>query len=169
MKRKNLGDSWSNEVLKIAADAFREGDIAKGEKILGQIPLDERLVARCVLRTPIEHNGPRGYKYRSQDTYYRAYDLIQKSVDGYVGINASEHSHPPSTIPWLANCAEVDESLGGPACSVSSRYVSDRPSSLREIQNNVDPELQMKRLQYQEIVPCLGKQPKKMQLKRKRK
>lgn len=40
-------DDHQQHVLEVAADAFRLGDVKRGEKILEELPLEQRTLARC--------------------------------------------------------------------------------------------------------------------------
>lgn len=94
--RRAIGDAASRGVLDVAADAFMEGDIARGEEVLKQLPEKQRTLARCIRARKKRYEKGDYWKGWKQISQYRLYRPLV--MDPLHGSTPKQHAYTEVTV-----------------------------------------------------------------------
>jgi len=94
--RRTIGDAESHDVLAVAADAFMEGDVSRGEAILTELPEERRTIARCLVARKKRYEKGNNWKGWKQISTYRLYKPLV--ADPLYGSAPRRHPYTEVTI-----------------------------------------------------------------------
>lgn len=159
-RRRAIGDGGSRGVLEVAADAFMEGDIKRGEEVLAELPEKQRLIARCTRARKKRYEKGDGWKSTKQISTYQLYRPFV--ADPLHGTEPKQHPYTKVTVnamrttdledgnvsDWIAVIGELGPTKRFPDPEGEHRMLvseQTRKASHRDV---------LYRLGYDVVVPC---------------
>jgi len=155
--RRTIGNAESRGVLDVAADAFMEGDVSRGESILTELPEEQRTIARCTRARKKRYEKGNNWKGWKQISTYRLYKplvadpLHSKGPHQHpyteVTVNASRTTNldDGSVADWIAVLGEL-----GP----TEDYPEGEYRFLVSGQQKASHSAALRNLGYDIVVPC---------------